>query len=64
VDKPDRPLVTNPLAHVLLGAIHNPESLGPMLKDALKQTAGTILEEMGVHLKDLSPTKPPDDGAR
>jgi hypothetical protein len=42
---PDKPLVANPIAHVIFGAIHNPRSLGPMLRDALEETAEVLLDE-------------------
>lgn len=55
-EQPPRPLVSNPLAHVILGALKNPENLGPMVKDALKQTSGVLLEELGIRLQ-----KPPEE---
>jgi hypothetical protein len=56
----DRPLVTNPLSHVLMAAIHNPKSLIPMGKSALKETAAVILAEMGIVLRPppSSPSSP------
>ena len=54
--------MSNPLAHILLGAIHHPESLGPMVKDGIRETAGAILEGIGIRLQTPSQSAaPPDD---
>lgn len=59
----DRPLVSNPLAHILLGAIHRPENLGPMVRDGIRETAGAILEELGIRLQTPSQSTEPDGAA-
>jgi len=53
-----RPLVSNPLSHILLAAIRNPSSLAPMACDALRETSGVLLEQLGVRLQSQS-----DDGS-
>ena len=56
----ERRLVTNPLAEVILGLVVNPQSFGPMVKDALSQSAGVVLQQIGVRLQnqESAPSNP------
>lgn len=48
--KPERPLVQNPISHLILGAIHNPERLGEMFRDGMRETAEVLLEELATRI--------------